>query len=117
MVRLTGGTDYRYIIPGSALLGMAVVTWCDTVSRIILAPVELPSRHHHAFLGAPFFSVPAEEGTVMDTPQAVSLNHISVTLGDTPVLHDISLSVAPGEFLSIIGPNGVWQKHAQSSAI
>ena len=42
----------------------------------------------------------------MDTPQAVSLNHISVTLGDTPVLHDISLSVAPGEFLSIIGPNG-----------
>lgn len=42
----------------------------------------------------------------MDTPQAISLNHISVTLGDTPVLHDISLSVAPGEFLSIIGPNG-----------
>lgn len=42
----------------------------------------------------------------MDTPQAVLLNHISVTLGDTPVLHDISLSVAPGEFLSIIGPNG-----------
>lgn len=42
----------------------------------------------------------------MDTPQALALDHISVTLGDTPVLHDISLSVAPGEFLSIIGPNG-----------
>lgn len=42
----------------------------------------------------------------MDTPQALALDHISVTLGDTPVLHDISVSVAPGEFLSIIGPNG-----------
>jgi iron complex transport system permease protein len=55
MVRLLGGTDYRYIIPGSALLGMAVVTWCDTVSRIILAPVELPVGIIMAFLGAPFF--------------------------------------------------------------
>lgn len=42
----------------------------------------------------------------MDTPQALSLDHISVTLGHVPVLHDISLSVVPGEFLSIIGPNG-----------
>ena len=55
MVRLLGGTDYRYIIPGSALLGMAVVTWCDTVSRVILAPVELPVGIIMAFLGAPFF--------------------------------------------------------------
>ena len=55
MVRLLGGTDYRYIIPGSALLGMAVVTWCDTVARIILAPVELPVGIIMALLGAPFF--------------------------------------------------------------
>lgn len=55
MVRLLGGTDYRYIIPGSALLGMAVVTWCDTVARVILAPVELPVGIIMAFLGAPFF--------------------------------------------------------------
>ena len=55
MVRLLGGTDYRYIIPGSALLGMAIVTWCDTFARIVLAPVELPVGIIMAFLGAPFF--------------------------------------------------------------
>ena len=34
---------------------MAVVTWCDTVARIILAPVELPVGIIMALLGAPFF--------------------------------------------------------------
>jgi iron complex transport system permease protein len=35
--------------------GMAVVTWCDTAARLILAPVELPVGIIMAFIGAPFF--------------------------------------------------------------
>ena len=55
MVRLLVGTNYSYIIPGSALLGMAVVTLSDTLARVIFAPVELPAGLIMAFIGAPFF--------------------------------------------------------------
>lgn len=55
MVRLLVGTNYSYIIPGSALLGMAVVTLSDTLARVLFAPVELPAGLLMAFIGAPFF--------------------------------------------------------------
>lgn len=55
MVRLLIGTDYRYIIPGSVLLGAAVVTMSDTVARIVFAPIELPVGLIMACMGAPFF--------------------------------------------------------------
>ncbi len=55
MVRLLIGTDYRYIIPGSVLLGAAVVTLSDTVARIVFAPIELPVGLIMACMGAPFF--------------------------------------------------------------
>ena len=55
MVRLLVGTNYSYIIPGSALLGLAVVTLSDTLARVLFAPVELPAGLIMAFIGAPFF--------------------------------------------------------------
>ncbi|MCE5284652.1 MAG: iron ABC transporter permease [Pelosinus sp.] len=54
-VRLVIGADYRYVLPGSALLGGVVVALSDTFARTILAPVELPVGIIMAFLGAPFF--------------------------------------------------------------
>ena len=55
MVRLLVGTNYSYIIPGSALLGMAVVTLSDTLARVLFAPIELPAGLIMAVIGAPFF--------------------------------------------------------------
>lgn len=55
IVRLLVGTDYRFIIPGAALFGAAVVTLSDTAARLLLAPVELPVGLIMAFIGAPFF--------------------------------------------------------------
>ena len=37
---------------------------------------------------------------------ALEITNVSLTLGDTPVLDDISLHVAKGEFVSILGPSG-----------
>lgn len=37
---------------------------------------------------------------------ALSLNDVSITLGDTPVLDRITLHLAQGEFVSILGPSG-----------
>jgi iron complex transport system permease protein len=55
ITRLLIGSDYRFLIPGAGILGMAVVTFSDTFARVILAPVELPVGIIMAFVGAPFF--------------------------------------------------------------
>lgn len=53
--RLLIGSDYRLLLPASALLGAGVVTLSDTLARVIFSPVELPVGIIMAFLGAPFF--------------------------------------------------------------
>ena len=53
--RLLIGSDFRYLLPASALLGAAVVTLSDTLARTLFAPVEIPVGIIMAFLGAPFF--------------------------------------------------------------
>lgn len=53
--RLILGSDYRYLVPGAAILGVAIVTLSDTFARVVFAPVELPVGIIMAFIGAPFF--------------------------------------------------------------
>lgn len=53
--RLLVGSDYKFLLPCSALLGAAVVTFSDTLARTIFAPTELPVGILMAILGAPFF--------------------------------------------------------------
>ena len=55
IVRLIVGTDHKYVIPGSAILGAGVLVFCDTLGRILFSPVEIPAGIIMAFLGAPFF--------------------------------------------------------------
>ena len=53
--RLLIGSDYRFLLPAAALLGVAIVTLSDTFARVIFAPIELPVGIIMALLGAPFF--------------------------------------------------------------
>lgn len=53
--RLIIGSDYRFLIPASALLGVAVISVSDTLARTLFSPVELPVGIIMAFAGAPFF--------------------------------------------------------------
>lgn len=53
--RLIIGSNYRFLLPAAALLGMSVVTISDTFARIVFAPIELPVGIIMAFIGAPFF--------------------------------------------------------------
>lgn len=53
--RLMIGSDYRFLLPASAFLGMAVVIFSDTFARTAFAPTELPVGILMAVLGAPFF--------------------------------------------------------------
>lgn len=55
IVRLIIGTDYKYVILGSAILGAGVLVFCDTLGRVAFSPIEIPAGIIMAFLGAPFF--------------------------------------------------------------
>ncbi|MDQ0316914.1 iron complex transport system permease protein [Amorphus orientalis] len=55
VLRLVTGPDHRYVLPGSALLGGALLLAADSVARVIVAPAELPIGIVTALFGAPFF--------------------------------------------------------------
>jgi iron complex transport system permease protein len=54
-VRLFVGTDYRFVVPYSALVGAAYLLFVDIVARIALAPIEISTGLVTSLLGAPFF--------------------------------------------------------------
>ncbi len=53
--RLLIGWDHRYLSVGSFLFGGAFLVFCDTISRIVIAPAEIPVGVITALLGGPFF--------------------------------------------------------------
>ena len=55
ITRLLVGPDHRVLIPTSCLVGGIFLLWCDTLARVIIAPVELPVGIITACSGAPFF--------------------------------------------------------------
>ncbi|MEO6883538.1 MAG: iron ABC transporter permease [Bacteroidia bacterium] len=55
ILRLIKGSDNRYLIIGSALLGAIVTALADMLARIIIAPAEMPVGIITAFVGAPLF--------------------------------------------------------------
>ena len=55
LVRLMVGADHRIVLPASALFGAAFLIACDALSRILLAPLELPIGIVTALIGGPFF--------------------------------------------------------------
>ena len=54
-LRLGFGADHRLLIPASFLAGGAFLVICDTLSRTVLAPTEIPVGVITAMLGGPFF--------------------------------------------------------------
>lgn len=55
LLRILKGSDNRYLITGSALLGAVVMITVDMLCRIIIAPAEMPIGIITAFVGAPVF--------------------------------------------------------------
>jgi len=55
MVRRLIGDDHRFLIPGTCVMGGALLLSADTAARLMLAPHTLPVAILTAFLGAPVF--------------------------------------------------------------
>jgi len=54
-LRLRLGADHRLLIPCSFFFGGAFLAICDTLSRTVLAPIEIPVGVTTAMLGGPVF--------------------------------------------------------------
>ncbi|MDD0815479.1 iron ABC transporter permease [Curvibacter sp. HBC28] len=54
-VRLLAGSDHRYLLPGSALLGAVLVVGADALARVLVQPAELPLGVLTAYVGVPVF--------------------------------------------------------------
>ena len=55
VMRMMFGTDYRLLIPTSAIGGAILVVLADTLARSIVSPTELPVGAMTALAGAPVF--------------------------------------------------------------
>ncbi|HUK54845.1 MAG TPA: iron ABC transporter permease [Candidatus Binatia bacterium] len=55
LVRLLFGSDYRLLLPATALGGAIVVVLADTLARTVVAPTQLPVGAMTALVGAPVF--------------------------------------------------------------
>jgi iron complex transport system permease protein len=53
--RLLVGGDHRFLIPATLLMGGCLLTVCDTLSRTMIAPAEIPVGVLTSLLGCPFF--------------------------------------------------------------
>lgn len=62
MVRAIVGTDYRFIIPMSAITGATFMLFADTLGRTINAPYETPVAAIVAIMGLPFFLIIVRKG-------------------------------------------------------
>ncbi|WEG14439.1 iron ABC transporter permease [Pullulanibacillus sp. KACC 23026] len=62
MVRPIVGTDYRAVIPMSAIIGATFMTIADTLGRMINAPYETPVAAIVAIFGLPFFLFVVHKG-------------------------------------------------------
>ena len=55
IVRMLVGSNYKVVLPLSALLGAIFIVWADMGARIAIAPEEMPIGIITALCGSPFF--------------------------------------------------------------
>jgi iron complex transport system permease protein len=55
LLRRVVGPDHRVLLPATLFGGGAFLVVCDTISRSVLAPIEIPVGVTTALLGGPFF--------------------------------------------------------------
>lgn len=64
MARLIVGTNYRFVIPMSMVLGAVVLVIADTIGRTVFAPLDLPAGIIMAMVGGPYFLYLMRKGDI-----------------------------------------------------
>jgi iron complex transport system permease protein len=54
LVRTRVSADHRVLLPCAFLFGGVLLASCDALSRVVLAPAEIPAGAMTAFIGGPY---------------------------------------------------------------
>ena len=103
IARLLMGSDHKYTIPFSMVLGAIVLLIADTLARTIGGSIEIPVGVITSIVGGPFFLylLRKERELVM-----LCAKDLKVGYEDRIIIDNLNLSIKQGEIVSIIGPNG-----------
>ena len=98
------GSDARVLLPACACIGATLCMAADAVCRWVVSPAELPIGVLLAFIGVPafFVSLSARRACTM-----IELRDVGLEIGGRPLLEPLNARIAPGEFVAILGRNGV----------
>ena len=91
------GTKHKRLIPASVLVGGTFLVAADIISRVAVAPEELPIGVVSAFFGAPFFLYLIRKLEVKD---------ITYSIDGKLIVDGVSLGIREGDFVGLVGPNG-----------
>ena len=99
IVRALVGTDYRYIIPSSAIVGGIFMLFADTLGRTINAPYETPVAAIVAAVGLPFFLIIIRKGGKMshDSSSIVKKQRIILCILLVLIIMTIVLGMGIGD--------------------
>ena len=103
IARLLMGSDHKYTIPFSMVLGAIVLLIADTLARTIGGSIEYPSWCYYINCRWTIFLIfiKKERELVM-----LCAKDLKVGYEDRIIIDNLNLSIKQGEIVSIIGPNG-----------
>ena len=105
-VRLIVGPDHRRLVPAAALAGAAFLVLADCLARTLLPQGEIPIGVVTALCGGPLFLMLLRNIRRPRGVDMLAIEKLSAGYGEKLALHDVTLTVAAGEFLGVLGPNG-----------
>ncbi len=110
IARVLVGSDNRYLIPASALMGADIAVLADVVSKTLIPPYVIPIGVVLSMIGAPYLLaiIISRGGLGMVMSKAV-LEVRDLECGyDRPVIRDVNINVDGGGELVVLmgGPNG-----------
>ena len=109
VVRMLVGADHRRVLAVAPLVGAVLLVWADILSRLLLAPAELPVGVITAVVGVPALpGADAARRLRVRRPLTMRLDIDGVTVeaAGARLVDDIRLTVDSGAFVGLVGPNG-----------
>lgn len=108
MSRMIIGSDHRFQLPASGLLGAIILVSSDILGMNIIPPIIIPVGIMTSILGVPFFFylIMTRRRSTGKMMIKLAINGLTFSYNSVPILDDICMEVAPAKLLSVVGPNG-----------
>ena len=113
VARLLLGPDHVRLLPVSALAGAIFLMLADTLARTIFAPSEIPVGVLIAFVGGPFFRLPAaqDETELYRMSSLLRVEGVNFDFQGHWVLRHATFDLEEGSCSAMIGTNGSGKQH------